>query len=375
MRFGYSFWGFVGDNKIENGKEVSTPDGNATYSWSIVHEAQKRGWKVYSMQQDRDFEAVSEFGLENNFSTFNCKKRAKAWADTLPTFGIDLPELDVLLLEWRWQIPGRNCFLNEQSVVSFIGEFGEKAQPDFMRQMQLLNHYKGRNTKIIIFDLDHKLTADDERHWQPDAIFETSVTPLHLTMDRTRVEIPTVVSDLLEFPTIAAKENKKLIYVGSRYERDDIIEKFIKPVSDRFPNEVQFYGNWTNEPNLSECKKMWPNILYNGRITVKGFRDAYSDAIACPLLCKQSYMDSGFITARIWESILFGTIPIGLSATKGIQEYVSILAVKDSQMMIDLIKLMPRDVECRDRLRRELIEKIWFMDVRHFVDKIENVVS
>ena len=44
MNVGYSYWGFLGDKKLdEKFNEVSTPDGNAFYSWSIIREIQKRG--------------------------------------------------------------------------------------------------------------------------------------------------------------------------------------------------------------------------------------------------------------------------------------------------------------------------------------------
>ena len=55
MRIGYSYWGFLGDHKVFGGREVSTPDGNSTYSWSIVHEALEHGHEVWMMQQDRDW--------------------------------------------------------------------------------------------------------------------------------------------------------------------------------------------------------------------------------------------------------------------------------------------------------------------------------
>ena len=48
MRIGYSYWGFLGDRKYDdNGKILSTPDGNAFYSWSIINKLQSDGHTVF----------------------------------------------------------------------------------------------------------------------------------------------------------------------------------------------------------------------------------------------------------------------------------------------------------------------------------------
>ena len=45
---GYFYWGYLGDKKFDkNGNEVSTPDGNAFYSWSIIKALQDAGHLVY----------------------------------------------------------------------------------------------------------------------------------------------------------------------------------------------------------------------------------------------------------------------------------------------------------------------------------------
>lgn len=365
IRFGYSFWGFLGDNKIEGGKEVSTPDGNATYSWSILWEAMfNRGWDVYCLQKDRDLEAFEKYGF-SNFHAFSTSKRSSVYA------GVSwepegFPELDVLLLEWRWPIEGRNFGipLNDP-----------RFQPDYMRQVTLLGHYKNTKTKIILWDLDHKLTLADESFWKPDAIFETSVKPLKLSMDRISVEPPIVIQDLMQFPTVPVDPSKKLVYIGSRYERDDVIQEWIAPISERFPGQVQFWGNWTNEPNLTECKQMWPNISYNGRITVKDFHRVYRDAVAVPLLAKKSYLETGFITPRPWEALLFGSMPIGLSSHLEVENYSPIVA-EDWKHMADMVELYSGlTLSVRDSWRRDFVERLEFMDARHFVDKIEKVLG
>jgi hypothetical protein len=383
VRVGYSYWGFLGDHKIEGGKEVSTPDGNATYGWSIIHELQQRGHQVYGMQQDRDVEAVEKYGPDN-FAAFNKMKRWGAWRNMIPTMGERFPELDILFVEWRFPIFGRNChswegapcFPSRWYETGYDGKGsleGEVLQPDLFRQSQLLKHYKERGTKIVFWDLDHKLLPHDEEYWRPDAIFETSVQPRLQMMRRTRVEFPTVVEDLLEHRTLACNPMKKLVYIGSRYERDDVITEWIKPVSDFFPGQVEFWGNWLK--TVDECRKLWPNVSYNDRITTRDFRRVYGDAVAVPLLSKRSYMETGFVTPRPWEALLFGTIPIGLCGHRGIEDYCYTIA-HDPETLIDIVDDMCQwTVREREIIREQMVINLQHMDVSRFVDKIEDVAN
>lgn len=377
MRLGYSYWGFLGDNKIENGQHVSTPDGNATYSWSIIWEALRRGWDVFSMQEDRDIGAWSEYGPAN-FSAFSQGKRMHSYLRTQATGGVMFPELDVLLIEWRFPIFGRNCH-SWEGVPCFPEPWNNGAsssgqlQPDYWRQYQLLRHYSGTKTKIIFWDLDHKLDLDSETYWAPSTVFETSVEPVDGFAHRTRVEPPIVTEDLLQFPTLKANPKKALAYIGSRYERDDVITEWIKPVSE--VHDVCFYGNWMK--TVEECRKLWPMVKYHDRITTKDFREVYGDAVACPLLAKRSYLKSGFITPRVWEALMFGTLPIGLGEANGISQYVlPSLVAKNGLDMIEIVELLNGISQReRDQLRRENVEMLEFMDVRHFVDRIEDVLN
>jgi hypothetical protein len=387
MRVGYSYWGFLGDNKEDaEGNALSTPDGNATYSWSIIHECQKRGWLVYAMQEDRDRHAFMRHG--SNFEAFSERKRIDAYIGLLHTNGWQLPELDVLLLEWRFPIFGRNCCSWEGApcfpsgaktgqpiMASGYADTKIELQPDLFRQYELLRYYKERGTKIIFWDLDHKVDLHSEEYWKPDAVFETSARPLHLHTPRTRVEFPTVVEDLLQFPTLDADRERKSVYIGSRYERDDVITEWLKPLSDAYPNQVEFWGNWLK--TVDECRKLWPNVSYNDRITTKDFRKVYGTAGSVPLLGKKSYLQAGFVTPRPWEALIFGSIPVGLGSHLGIERYVlSGLIAGDGNDMIEVAEsLCGISQKERHLLREENANQLSFMDARHFVDKIEDVAN
>ena len=84
----------------------------------------------------------------------------------------------------------------------------------------------GGDTKIILLDLDHKLTYQDEYYVNPTAIFETSEKPLKNYLERKSVKIPTIISELAQFKTKELNKNKHLIYVGSRYERDEMRDRY-----------------------------------------------------------------------------------------------------------------------------------------------------
>ncbi|MHB8407826.1 MAG: hypothetical protein ACYDHY_06885 [Acidiferrobacterales bacterium] len=362
MRVGYSYWGFLGDHREDaDGNVLSTPDGNATYSWAIIHELQKRGHTVFAMQQDRDRPATSRYGKEN-FSSFSTEKRSKAYQNMVQTEGKTLPRLDLLLVEWRFPIPGRNT-----SEVRGKPEY----QPDLDRQRDILAHYSKTPCEIVLWDLDHKLNMQDELDYNISAILETSVTPVvGFGQERTRIEPPFVMADVLQFPTQDADPDQLLAYVGSRYERDEVIDRYVGPVQTRYPGRVHFYGNWTREPNISECKARWPGVQYHGRITPKDFGRAYAQAVACPLLAKESYLQTGFITPRPWEALLFGTIPVGLSEANGIGQYTNFVAGPHD--LVDMVADMSSEsLHTRHVWREELAHKLSFMDVKNFVNTLE----
>jgi|GEM_PF-1762451 len=368
LNIGYSFFGFLGDRHIKDGKEISTPDGNATYSYTIIHELQKRGNIVYSMMPDRDKEGVSLFG-KYHFGAFSQNIRWNAYNNLRNIYSkheMILPSLDILLLEWRFPIPGRNVDVDKN---------GPNYQPDFDMQTDLLNYYKRiRDTKIIILDLDHKLTEYDELQWEPNAIFETSLYPETKYKLRTPVYIPTIVDELLQFKTKEPDNNKELVYIGSRYERDEIIDEYIKPYAELKKNKVYFYGNWRDYPEkLKEAEERWPGIVFNNRIGSADFHKTYKDAYVVPLLGKKSYFNSGFVTARMFESVLFGSLPVGFSKHVGIEK-LALKVVDGYEGLINFVDELKSTPILRDIYRKEQVSMLRPMDVKNFVDKMIEVL-
>ncbi len=364
MRIGYLFRGFLGDVKMDaNGNEVSTPDGNATYSWSIEYECNKRGYKLIPLGPNLDAPAAERLG-HGIFEAFSWGWRSPSYVRMLQNGWTKLsdktfPELDLVLLEWRWPIPGRNTPDDR-------GKPGY--QNDLDRQGEVIRHYSDLGVPIIIWDLDHKLMWSDlpsnDFH-----VIETSVSPGPF---RTRVEPPTVIDHLLQHKMVDRMPTHHLGYIGSRYERDETIDEWIKPITPENTHRAKFWGKW--EPG-DECKARWPGITFAGRIGVKGFYEAYSRVAAVPLLAKKSYYETGFITPRPWEAILFGTIPVGLACHKGIEQYTAHVA-RDAE---DLFRIA-KEIRCmapmrREVLREEVAHKLSHMDVRNFVDVLERLAA
>ena len=215
MRIGYLFRGYLADIKLDSdGNELSTPDGNATYSWCIEHECHKRKHVLIPLGENLDMHAGSLLG-EEMFAAYSKNKRVKSYERMLNQGWIKLsdkkfPDLDVVLIEWRWPIPGRNT-------PDDVGK--PYYQRDLARQEEVLKYYSDKGTPIILWDLDHKITLEDEKKWSNVAgIIETSMKPRNLSIVRTSVDPPFVVGDLLQHDINDKMPVYQIGYIGSRIQ-------------------------------------------------------------------------------------------------------------------------------------------------------------
>lgn len=372
MRIGYLFRGYLGDVKLDADlREVSAPDGNATYSWSIEHECERRGYKLIPLGPNLDAPAAGIIG-EGLFSSFSTRKRLLSYERMLirgwsRLSDVKLPDLDLVLIEWRWPIPGRNTPADRGS---------PNYQDDLERQRGVLYHYLNRGVPVVVWDLDHKLLRSDLDAWGAPwgrgiRVIETAVRP-RVETGAVRVEPPTVTADLLQHDIDEQRPSHHLGYIGSRYERDETIDRWIRPITPPGTHRAKFWGKW--EP-VDEVRTRWPGVTFAGRIGVRAFREAYSRVAAVPLLAKQSYYESGFITPRPWEAVLFGTVPIGLACHLGVDQYVD-RVVGDAQGLLDAATQLRNVSPIRRRVvREEAAHMLSRVDVRNFVDVLEGLVG
>lgn len=380
MNFGYFFWGHLGDRLSAETK--NTPDGNCWYSSSIIHQMRLvSGNNVWCFGPDRDKSDIELFGKDNVFNSF-CSQNRKTAYDSINRVvdwqnADSLPKLDILLLEWRFAIPGRNINVSHAAT---------EYQPDLDIQNALIEHYSKTDTQIYIFDLDYKLSSEDEiqifdiwtkvRNSHMPIVIETATIPRQLSgkLKHISVDIPFWMKST-EIDCTHSSPYKRLVYVGNRYERDDAINQYIVPISKRHPYSVWFYGNWTKYEDKYmdlQGRLKWREIQYHDRIGHSDFHSAYHDAVACPLLAKPEYFENGFVTARIQECLAFGSIPVGFSCHKDIDRYLPPeLIVNSADELDSLIDKLLTDNMYRHSLRH----KVWYeylqkMDVSFFIQKL-----
>ncbi|KPI15675.1 hypothetical protein OK074_2120 [Actinobacteria bacterium OK074] len=269
-RLGYSFWGFLGPG-IAN-----TPDGGRSHRRPFVDALTASGHEIVFLQADRDRQEAG---------------------DPFPyTFTPDaLPEIDVLFLEWRWPIPGRNT--------TECGSPGHTC--DLHRQDELLRHYTaGRRTPTVIWDKDRRLPSDSPwRHHPAVAICEAALSPSPGT---TSLLFP--VAD--EWLATATPESLtrtdrplSLAYVGNQYDRDDAFDRYFAPAAQHLPHVVA--GKWTDSAHAR-----WPHVTFLGRL---GFNEAmalHQMSLATVLLLPHTYARAGQMTQRIFEAVLSGCLPL-----------------------------------------------------------------
>lgn len=395
MRIGYSYWGFLGDRKYDdNGKILSTPDGNAFYSWSIINKLQNDGHTVFGIMPDRDEPGFRIEGI-NLFSSWCKNSRANAYlslrhVEYLYFFSYDnrrymtreklmdiwdsydIKSFDAIIHEWRMPIIGRNTEADEDS---------ENWQPDLFIQDVLVEYCVKNNIKLIIFDLDYKIpkdvVSDFVRVTKNIYIFELGNKWSSLAYETNgrcrKVYIPFDFRfmNLFKPKTIFTDD---IVYIGNRYERDWCINKYLKNVPG-----VKVFGNWLEGQRRSD--KEWPMINFGKRLQTSDMYDAYSNSATTILLAKKEYCENGFMTARILEAIFYGCVPLFIEeyGEDVINLYAGCFAdeltVRSSEDVIKKSKMFREDVSFRNRVISYLRTHLWFMDVSSFARNVYNVIS
>ncbi|GGX53675.1 hypothetical protein [Streptomyces noursei] len=281
MKIGYSFWGFLG-NGITN-----TPDGGRSHRRPLIDALLGRGHEIVFLQTDRDrTEAGDALGDQYAFDG-------------------GIPDIDLLFLEWRWPIEGRNT--------SPCGTVGHTC--DLHRQAELLKHYTvRRRTPTVIWDKDRQLREDSIWRRTPNVtVCEAALTP---TPGAHRLLFP--IGDALldgADPVAMAGEDRRtpLGYAGNQYDRDDAFDRFFAPAAARFEHWVG--GKWTRT-------ERWPHVSFLGRIPFADVSRLYSGTLATVLLLPERYAAAGQMTQRIFEAVLAGCLPLAPAGIKHVERFV-----------------------------------------------------
>ncbi|MET8540969.1 hypothetical protein ABZW03_09985 [Kitasatospora sp. NPDC004799] len=276
MRIGYSFWGFLGSGITD------TPDGGRSHRRILLDGLTARGHDVILLQTDRDL--------------------AEAGTDLTAHYEWDggLPEIDALLLEWRWPIPGRNT--------TPCGSEGHTC--DLHRQQELLDHYTHHyGIRTLLWDKDQQLPADDPLR----AIGHVQVCEpaLHPSPGAESLLFP-VDDDALDraHPAALAAHGRvlPLVYIGNQYDRDAAFDRYFAPAANRLAHRVA--GKWTDTAR-------WPDVNFTGRIPFDEVARLYEASVTTVLLAPERYERSGQFTQRIFESVLAGCLPLVPATLRG----------------------------------------------------------
>ncbi|MEV5407299.1 hypothetical protein AB0K60_00465 [Thermopolyspora sp. NPDC052614] len=279
---GYSFWGFLGPGITD------TPDGGRSHRRTLIDALSDDGHSIVFLQPDRDLrEAGDDLGGRY-------------------VFDAGLPDIDVLFLEWRWPIPGRNT--------TACGMPGHTC--DLHRQRQLLNYYTfSLGTPTLIWDKDRRLPADDPLRRRPGVVvYEAALAP---TPGARRLLFPVsdAALDAADPAALAAHERPvPLVYVGNQYDRDDAFDQFFAPAAAHFRHVVA--GKWTSTWR-------WPHVEFVGRIPFAQVNKLYGGALATVLLLPDRYAAVGQMTQRIFEALLCGCLPLAPRNIRHVNTFVS----------------------------------------------------
>lgn len=302
MRIGYSFWGFLADGVLD------TPDGARSYRRPVIDALQRAGNHLLLLQANRDLTEAA-IDLTGGYS-----------------FDGGLPDLDAIIYEWRWPMPGRNT--------TACGSPGHTC--DLHRQQQLLDHYTySRRLPTIVWDQDRQLPADDPvRIWSNVRVAGYALQP---GPGAITVNWP-VPDELLETadPDRLARLPRRLplVYVGNQYDRDDAFDRYFAPAAACLNHRVA--GKWTNT-------SAWPHVRFTGRIAFGEVAGLHAQALATVLLMPERYRTVGAFGSRLFESVTQGCLPLTPADTVGAKVFTPLsLHVRDADDVVDKVTWIQR---------------------------------
>lgn len=298
VRIGYSCWGFLGPGITD------TPDGGRSHRRTLIDGLLAAGHDIVFLQANRDLD--------------------EAGCDLTGSYSWDsgLPAVDVLFLEWRWPIPGRNT--------TPCASTGHTC--DLHRQDQLLTSYTtSQGTPTVIWDKDLQLPLNHPLRSAPNVtVCEAALQP---RQGAARLLFPVSDADLdaADPAALAARPRPlALAYAGNQYDRDEEFAAFFAPAAARFAHRVA--GKW---PRTAA----WPHVRFTARCPFPEVRPLYESALATVLLVPGRYARAGQMTQRLAEAVLAGCLPVTPACIACASAFAPPgLHARDGQQVIDLVE-------------------------------------
>ncbi len=268
MKIGYSFWGFLGPGITD------TPDGGRSHRRTLIDAMIADGHEIVFLQADRDRdEAATELPY--------------TWEPA------GFPDIDVLMLEWRWPIEGRNT--------TPCGTQGHTC--DLHRQTELLEFYTYEGLPTILWDKDRQLHDDDPLRTRPNVT--VCEAALHPSEGAASLLFPVadVALDAADPGLLVERRRRwRLAYVGNQYDRDEVFDRYFAPAAQRHPDHL-VAGKWTS-------RQAWPHVRFIGRVPFTEAGELYGMALTTILLLPDRHLRSGQMTQRLFEAVLAGCLPL-----------------------------------------------------------------
>ncbi len=334
---GWSCWGFLGAGITD------TPDGGRCHRLPLLRQIISKGYSIVMLQENRDLKECGQ--------NFEEKKLI---------FSKDFPKIDLLFLEYRWPIVGRNCEIDEDN---------KEYTPDLRRQTELVQYYRSNQTPIIAWDKDQKIPKNEEKLF--DVILEASLLPKD---NRISFLFPMSNEIIMNFEKKIEKYSQNgrdidIIYIGNQYERDETFQKYFSDVliNKKLKNVV--FGNWTKYSNQAKInKEKFPLVNFQNRIAYSTIFRYYQRSFVTPLLAPDRYYKSGQVTQRLFEAISEQCIPLFPS------EYTCVEQVAIPEFIISTSNdVYKKIIEFRKMSDKEVIYllKKQFNKIRQYSVKIQ----
>ncbi|WP_222721935.1 hypothetical protein [Actinomadura alba] len=308
---------------------------------NLIDGLRSEGHEIVFLQPNRD---LQEAGTD--------LRRLYRWHD-------GRPDIDALMLEWRWPIPGRNN--------TPCGMPGHTC--DLHRQHDLLTYYTDRQgLPTVVWDKDRQLPADDPLRSRSNVtVCEAALYP---TKGAVSLLFPVADAALDADPNALAGGQRPwpLTYVGNQYDRDEVFTRYFAPAAAQHQHRVA--GKWPRT-------EAWPHVTFIGRVPFPRVHMLYSSSVSTILLLPDRLMQAGQMTQRLAEAVLAGCVPLAPAELQGAGYFVpDYLHVRDgAQAAASITRLMPMSLAERADAIGDCLAKLDIMRASRQISTLLDVLG